>query len=157
MILRARDFVTSGGGLAATRAGLALRRPHNWLQLAKFCAVGASGYVVNLTVYTLLLKGAGVHYLLAAIASFLVAVTSNYTWNRVWTFRHQRGHVAYQGMRFLVVSVIALAANLLFLRTLVAFDVDKILAQAIAIVLVTPWNFVGNKLWSFSPRGDRKR
>jgi putative flippase GtrA len=27
---------------------------------------------------------------------------------------------------------------------------DKVLAQAIAIVLVTPVNFVGNKLWSFA-------
>ena len=35
-----------------------------------------------------------------------------------------------------------------------SFDVGKVLAQAIAIVLVTPWNFVGNKLWSFG-RGSR--
>ena len=60
----------------------------------------------------LLLRGADLHYLLAATGSFLVAVTNNYTWNRVWTFRGQRGHVAYQGLRFLVVSTIALAANL---------------------------------------------
>ena len=33
------------------RAGL--RRPHNWLQLIKFCGVGASGYVVNLCVFTI--------------------------------------------------------------------------------------------------------
>jgi dolichol-phosphate mannosyltransferase len=131
------------------RAAEALRRRQNWIQLAKFCAVGASGYAVNLAVYTLLLHGADLHYLLAAVCSFLVAVTNNYTWNRQWTFRGQRGHVAYQGMRFLVVSVLALAANLVVLHLLVAVDVDKVLAQAIAIVLVTPVNFVGNKLWSF--------
>jgi putative flippase GtrA len=149
MIARARARITADRGFARSRAGLALRRPHNWVQLAKFCAVGGSGYVVNLTVYALLLKGADIHYLLAAVGSFLVAVTNNYTWNRVWTFRHQRGHVAYQGMRFLVVSLVALAANLIFLRTLVALDTGKIVAQAIAIMLVTPLNFVGNKLWSF--------
>ena len=37
----------------------ALRAPHNWVQLAKFCAVGVSGYVINLAVYTALLKWAG--------------------------------------------------------------------------------------------------
>ncbi len=111
--------------------------------------MGASGYVVNLTVYTALFKLLGVHYLVAAAGSFLVAVTNNYTWNRLWTFRGQRGHVAYQGARFLVVSVVALAANLVFLRLLVALGLGKILAQAIAIVLVTPLNFIGNKLWSF--------
>ena len=122
------------------------------MQLAKFCTVGATGYVVNLVVYTLLLRGLDLHYLLAATGSFLVAVTSNYTWNRLWTFRGQRGHVAYQGLRFLVVSTLALVANLALLYVLVRLDVDKVLAQAIAIVLVTPLNFVGNKLWSFRKR-----
>jgi putative flippase GtrA len=143
---------SASAALARSRAGLALRRRDNWLQLAKFCTVGASGYAVNLTVYTLLLRAAGVHYLGAAVCSFLVAVTNNYTWNRLWTFRGQRGHVAYQGMRFLVVSTAALLTNLLFLRILVEVGLGKILAQAIAIVLVTPLNFVGNKIWSFRVR-----
>jgi len=148
---RARAVFTGETGFGDSRAGQALRRPHNWYQLAKFCVVGGSGYVVNLAVYTVLLRGAGVHYLVAAIGSFLVAVTNNYLWNRVWTFRHQRGHVAYQGMRFLVVAVLALSANLVVLKVLVSLGVGKILAQAVAIVLVTPLNFVGNKLWSFRP------
>ena len=138
--------------MAETRAGRALRRPHNWLQLLKFCLVGASGYLVNLGVYVALLEGTGLHYLAAAACSFLVAVTNNYTWNRLWTFRGQRGHLAYQGLRFLVVSVLALAANLLVLRGLVGAGLGKVVAQAIAIVLVTPLNFLGNRLWSFRRR-----
>ena len=133
------------------RAAQALRRPHNWIQLAKFSAVGATGYAVNLVVYTLLLN-AGLHYLPAAACSFCVAVANNYTWNRQWTFRGQRGHVAYQGMRFFVVSLLALAANLAVLHVLVGLGLGKIVAQAIAIVLVMPVNFVGNKLWSFRSR-----
>jgi putative flippase GtrA len=133
------------------RAAAALRRPHNWIQLAKFGAVGATGYVVNLVVYALLIN-AGVHYLPAAVCSFCVAVANNYTWNRQWTFRGQRGHVAYQGMRFLVVSLLALAANLVILDILIRLGLGKIVAQAIAIVLVMPLNFVGNKLWSFRTR-----
>ena len=142
--------VRASGAIARTRG--ALGRRGNWIQLTRFATVGASGYVVNLAVYTLLVKGAGLHYLLAAVCSFLVAVTNNYTWNRLWTFRGQRGHVAYQGLRFLVVSTLALGANLTLLAALVQLGVGKVLAQAIAIVLVTPLNFVGNKLWSFRPR-----
>ena len=145
-----------GTSLSRSRAGRALSRPHNWMQLAKFCAVGASGYVINLAVYTALLRGAGWHYAAAATASFLVAVTNNYVLNRIWTFRHERGHVAYQGLRFLVVSVLALGANLLILDALVGLGVGKIVAQAVAIVLVTPLNFVGNKLWSFKKRSTRR-
>jgi len=134
---------------ARTRAGQALRRPHNWVQLAKFSAVGLSGYVINLAVYTALLKGAGFHYAAAATCSFLVAVTNNYTWNRLWTFHGERGHVAYQGARFFFVALLALIANLIALEVLIALGLPEIAAQAIAIVLVTPINFVGNKLWTF--------
>src|SRR5437899_6141796 len=132
-------------GLRA-RATHALRQRHNWEQLAKFCIVGASGYVVNLGVYTALLDGANLHYRLAATGSFLVAVTNNYLWNRLWTFRHRRGHFAHQGLRFFVVSVIVYVGNLAILTLLVRLGVGKIVAQAIAIITVTPANFVGNKL-----------
>jgi dolichol-phosphate mannosyltransferase len=134
---------------ARARARRALRARHNWYQLAKFCTVGASGYAVNLAVFATLLHGAGIHYRLAAVGSFVVAVSNNYTWNRLWTFRGQRGHFAYQGMRFFVVSVIALCANLVVLSALVTLGLDEVVSQAIAIILVTPLNFVGNKLWSF--------
>ncbi|MFN2468266.1 MAG: GtrA family protein [Gaiellaceae bacterium] len=149
---RSSPAVSAATALARTRAGRALRHPPNWLELAKFCTVGASGYLVNLAVYVALLRGAGVHYLLAAACSFLVAVTSNYTWNRLWTFRGRKGHVAYQGLRFLIVSVFALGANLLILRGLVGAGMGKVPAQALAIILVTPLNFVGNRLWSFRRR-----
>ncbi len=134
------------------RAGSALRTRGNWVQLGKFLVVGASGYVVNLVVYALLLNAANLHYLAAATASFLVAVANNYLWNRLWTFRGQRGNVAYQGMRFFVVAVVSLGANLLVLQALVGLGAGKVVAQAIAIVLVTPLNFLGNKLWSFRRR-----
>jgi putative flippase GtrA len=139
----------SAAATARARAGRALRHPANWLQLAKFATVGATGYIVNLAVYAALVRGAGWHYAVAATVSFLVAVTNNYLWNRLWTFRDQRGHVAFQGLRFLTVAGVAYAANLGILSLLIAFGMDKVLAQAIAIVLVTPMNFVGNKLWSF--------
>jgi putative flippase GtrA len=138
--------------LAGGRAGAALRRPHNWVQLAKFCTVGATGYAINLAVFSALVLGAGWHHLLAATISFLVAVTNNYLWNRLWTFRGQRGHVAYQGIRFLIVAVCALAANLVLLDALITLGLEKIPAQAIAIILVMPLNFIGNKLWSFRRR-----
>jgi dolichol-phosphate mannosyltransferase len=118
-------------------------------ELAKFCLVGTSGYAVNLAVYSLLLHLASVHYVVAALCSFLVAATSNYALNRSWTFRDRRGHVFHQGMRFLLISEIALCANLLFLTLLAEVGLAKTPAQAVAIVLATPANFLGNKHWSF--------
>jgi putative flippase GtrA len=117
-------------------------------QLLQFCAVGSSGYVVNLAAFGLLAAfGTGLRS--AACLAFLLAVTNNYTWNRIWTFRRERGDVTTQGVRFLVVSLVALVANLLVLSTLVRWGLASFPAQAFAIVLVTPVNFLGNKLWSF--------
>jgi putative flippase GtrA len=117
----------------------------------KFCVVGAAGYGVNLAVYATLLHG-GLHYLLAATCSFLVAVASNYTWNRIWTFHDRRAGIAAQGIRFFLVSVASLGANLLVLHVLITLGLGELVGQAVAIVLVTPLNFVGNKLWSFRRR-----
>jgi putative flippase GtrA len=131
----------------AGRTARALRRPHNWIQLAKFGIVGASGYVVNLAVYAALL-GLGAH--VAAAISFVVAAANNYWWNRHWTFATTKGHIGAQGMRFFVVALLAFAVNQLWLVIFLDWlHWGKIVSQAIAIVLVTPLNFLGNKLWSF--------
>ena len=122
------------------------------IQFLKFCVVGGSGYVINLVTYTALLGFAGFPYLLAAVGAFILAATNNYTWNRVWTFRAERGRVALQGMQFLVVAGAALSANLLLLRALVELGIAPVPAQAAAIVLVTPLNFLGNKFWTFQHR-----
>ena len=131
----------------SARTVAALRRRHNWVQLVKFGVVGASGYVINLAVFSALL-GWGAH--VAAAISFVVSAASNYWWNRHWTFVGQKGSFAMQGMRFYIVSAVAFAFNQLWLVVFIDWlGWREILSQAIAIVLVTPLNFLGNKLWSF--------
>jgi dolichol-phosphate mannosyltransferase len=118
-------------------------------QFARFCAVGASGYAVNLAVYAALLA-AGLHYLAAAAVAFLVAAASNYAWNRAWTFRTSGAPVLGQGARALTVSALSLGANQLFLFVLVAAGAGHLAGQAVAIVLATPFSFAANKLWAFA-------
>ncbi len=129
---------------------VALRRPATWLELVRFALVGASGYVVNLAVFSVLL-GRGADYRLAATGAFLVAVANNFLWNRRWTFRARDGHAGFQAARFLVVSVTAFLAGLAMLHALVdGAGVAELPAQAVAIIAATPLSFVGNKLWSFA-------
>jgi len=143
-------------GHHARRVRLGLKRPHNWMQLVKFSVVGATGYVINLAVYSALLKGFDVNYRTAAVFAFCVAVTNNFLWNRYWTFKARHGHAGFQAARFFVVSLCALVFNLLVLELLVSVgDMPKIPAQAIAILAATPLNFVGNKLWSFGKPAAR--
>ena len=125
-------------------------------QFVRFCAVGASGYVVNLAVYAALLA-AGLHYLAAAAIAFIVAAGSNYLWNRTWTFRTTHAPVLGQGARALVVSALSLGANQFFLLVLVAAGAGHLAGQAVAIVLATSFSFAANKLWAFAaPTGTPK-
>jgi dolichol-phosphate mannosyltransferase len=138
-------------GVGATRVRHGLRRPHNWFQLVRFSVVGASGYVINLAVYSTLVYVAGLQYVAAALIAFCVAVTNNFLLNRRWTFKATGGRVTFQAPRFLAVSLLALGVNLLVLELLVGvLGVHKVAGQAAAILTATPFNFVGNKLWSFS-------
>ena len=129
------------------RAVDALKHRPNWIQLVKFGAVGATGYVVYLVLYALFL-GIGAHK--AAAIAFVVSAANNYWWNRRWTFADTKGHFGIQGMRFFAVSIVAFGANQLWLFVFLDWlGWSKLLAGAIAILFVTPLNFLGNKLWSF--------
>jgi putative flippase GtrA len=130
------------------RAGL--RRPHNWLQLAKFFAVGGSGYVINLCVFAFCVKVLNIHHLAAATAAFVVAVMNNFWWNRHWTFQAGSGRASFQAPRFFAVSIAAFVFAAAVLELLVTVGVPDLAAQAISIVAATPLNFVGNKMWSFA-------
>jgi putative flippase GtrA len=129
------------------RAIQALRSPHNWVQLAKFGVVGLSGYVIYLAIYAALL-GIGAHW--AAAIAFVVSAVNNYWWNRHWTFVQTKGHFGHQGLRFFVVSAVAFGGNQLGLFIFLdELGWGKLVAAAVAVVFVTPLNFIGNKLWSF--------
>lgn len=134
----------------ARRIHLGTRKPANWLQLFKFGIVGASGYVINLTVFGVLTHALDVHHLASAVVAFCVAVTNNFLWNRHWTFRATAGHPGFQAARFFTVSVSALALNLALLELLVSVvGLAALPSQAIAVAIAMPVNFIGNKLWTF--------
>jgi dolichol-phosphate mannosyltransferase len=135
----------------AYRIGAAARRPASWLQLVKFGLVGGSGYLINLAVFAVLAESLGVHHVLAAIGAFCVAVTNNFLWNRYWTFGPGDGHAGFQAARFFAVSIASLGLNLVVLEALVSqASLGDLPAQAIAVAIAMPFNFLGNKLWTFA-------
>ena len=121
----------------------------DWHQLLRFCVVGASGYLVNLVVFGLLVHGAGAHYLVAAVGAFAVAWTNNFVLNKFWTFQQHGLSAMQQGTRYLAVSLVALGLNLLLLELLVRAGMPEVPAQAVAIAAVMPVNFLLNRRWSF--------
>jgi dolichol-phosphate mannosyltransferase len=135
----------------AYRVSAAARRPASWWQLVKFGLVGGSGYLINLGVFAFLSANLGIHHLVAAVGAFVVAVSSNFFWNRHWTFAAGHGHAGFQAARFFAVSAAALLINLVVLEGLVGgTSMGDLAAQAIAVAVAMPFNFLGNKLWTFA-------
>jgi len=148
--------VSTKDATTAPRSVASVLRPPNplratrsdWGQLVRFCLVGASGYVVNLAVFSVALE-AGAHYIAAAALAFCVAWTSNFIWNKWWTFRRHGLSAFAQGSRYLLVSLLGLGLGLMVLHLLVVAGAEEIAAQAIAIASVTPVSFLLNRRWSF--------
>jgi dolichol-phosphate mannosyltransferase len=142
---------TTAEPTGVTRIAAGLRNPGNWLQLVQFGMVGLTGFALNTVVYVLLLH-AGTPYLAAAAGAFCVAVLNNFLWNRMWTFRHQAAgsHTGFQAARFFIVSALAFVCNAALLATFVEIaGIGKIVGQLVAVTLVMPLSFLGNKYWSF--------
>jgi dolichol-phosphate mannosyltransferase len=145
----------------AKRIGRGAKRSENWVQLFQFGLVGVSGYIVNLTVFAVLTgsglffrdgsDGLGLHYIPAAVIAFGVAVMNNFLWNRHWTFDARHGHAGFQAARFFAISILALGINLIALELLIQNGgVSELPAQAIAVAFAMPFNFIGNKMWTFA-------
>jgi putative flippase GtrA len=143
--------MSAGQNTLAVRLAGAARRRDSWVQLLKFGIVGGSGYLINLGVFAFLSGNLGVYHALAAIGAFCVAVTNNFLWNRYWTFGPGEGLAHMQAARFLAVSLASLVVNLIVLELLITSSgISELAAQAIAVAVAIPFNFLGNKLWTFT-------
>jgi putative flippase GtrA len=127
-----------------------VRHPGNWLQLIRFGMVGASGFVVNLAVFAVCVHGAKIDYRLASVVAYLISVLSNFWLNRHWTFDAREAHPGHQALKFFAVSLIAYGFQFVILVSLVdSTGMEKVFAQALAVLAAMPLSFIGQKLWSF--------
>lgn len=123
--------------------------------LVKFALVGASGVVVNLGVFAVLLE-LGVSRFVASPVAIEASIVTNFLLHDAWTFRwrNRRGRARTRAMRFNLVSLIALAVSygcfLCFGLLLPAYP--AMFHQFLAIGPATLVNFVVNSRWTF--RGD---
>jgi dolichol-phosphate mannosyltransferase len=127
-----------------------VRQTHNWLQLVRYAAVGATGYIVNLAVFAFCVHLLTIDYRLSSVIAFVVSVANNFWLNRHWTFGAKQAHPVRQAVRFFAVSLLAFFFSLLVLVALVdGAGVSKVIAQAVGVAAGTPLSFLGQKLWSF--------
>ena len=118
----------------------------------KYYTVGGSGVLVNLGLLYTLTDIVGFWYLAAQIIAISVSISSNFLFNRFWTFRDsiedQRNSVMY--VKFLIVSLIGMGIQLGITSILVeGAAVYYMYAAGIGIAVAGAINYVVNRRWTF--------
>jgi len=119
-------------------------------EFIKFCLVGLTNLAVDFFVYWLLTRFFNWYYLLAAVASFLVAVSWSFFLNKRWTFRHRGGNLSRLYVKFFLANAVSIIFNLGLLYILVDFfNLHDLLAKLSASAIVAGFNFSLNRFWTF--------
>lgn len=117
----------------------------------KFGIVGFSGVIIDFGFTYLFKEKLKVQKFVSNAIGFTIAASSNYIFNRIWTFKSNNPEVALEFTNFLVVSMFGLGINSLVLWVLNAkFKLPFYFSKLIAIVVTTFWNFFANYLYTFA-------
>jgi len=123
-----------------------------FFKFIKFGIVGFSGLFIDFGITFIAKEKLNIPKYFANAIGFLMAATSNYFFNRVWTFQSKNPEVMVEFTEFFIISLIGLGINTLLLWILVSkFKVNFYLAKVFAIGLVTMWNFLANAFITFNP------
>lgn len=134
-----------------------------FFQFAKFGAIGAANFAVDIGILNLLIflsgVAVGIPYTIFKVISFTFAVTNSYLWNKFWAFKKESTkETGKEFFQFIVISIIGLILNAVIASFLVnvmgPLGSIKVktwasVSAAFASVCVMAWNFVGYKFWVF--------
>lgn len=123
-----------------------------FFKFIKFGLVGFSGLFIDFGITYLTKEKFRVPKYIANAIGFTTAATSNYFFNRIWTFKSKNPEVMVEFTEFFLISLVGLGLNTFLLWLLVSkFKMNFYLAKVFATVLVTIWNFLANAFITFNP------
>ena len=117
--------------------------------LTKYVTVGALTAVLDFSLLYILTDIVGFHYLVSATISFIVAATTNYSFNRSWTFKSD-GQRRRQLPVFFIIAVCGLLLNnFIIFASVEQLRFHYLIGKVLAAAIVLFWNFFGNKYLTF--------
>lgn len=144
--------------------------PRERERFLKFAVVGAFGALVDFGTFHLIISLTAIAPKYAQAISFSLAITSNFIWNRYWTYPDSRSKtIRSQLVTFFIVNIVGLA-----IRTPIFTSLDDPLreffghfeflpigfitadrlgytfALGVAVVVVMFWNFFINRVWTYN-------
>lgn len=121
------------------------------LKFLKFGVVGFSGLFIDFGLTYLFKEVLHVQKYVSNAIGFMMAASSNYFLNRVWTFESTNPNIALEYTEFIVISLIGLVINTAILYLLVSkLKMNFYISKVFAIAVVTLWNFFANLLVTFA-------
>jgi putative flippase GtrA len=136
----------------------------------KFALVGTFGAAVDFGTFHLQVSLLGVRAVPASVLSFAAAITSNFIWNRYWTYPDSRSKpLHHQLFTFFLVNIVGLGIRtpifavlegplrrffegfeFLPLWLLTPDRLGYTFALGVAVVVVMFWNFFVNRYWTYN-------
>jgi putative flippase GtrA len=145
-----------------------IANPKERSRFVRFAIVGSIGAIIDIGAFNLFISLFHLEALSAQAISFSIAVLSNFTWNRLWTYPDSRSKsLSRQMVQFFVVSLMGLG-----IRTLIFGKLEEVLSSlasqilpanslspnfvghnlslATVIVIIMFWNFIVNRYWTYN-------
>jgi dolichyl-phosphate beta-glucosyltransferase len=124
----------------------------------RYCVIGTLVTLIDLLAVYILREFAHTRLLWAVFWAFVLANTVSFFLNKYWTFKNYGVNLVRQYTKFLIVSVIGLVLTI-FMMWLLAEQLRLfsawtpryyLICKGITSGIVMLWNFLNNKLWTFS-------
>ena len=115
------------------------------IKLINIVVVGFSGLIIDFGITFLCKEKVLLNKYISNSIGFTIAASSNYVFNRIWTFSSNNPNITIEFSSFFAISIIGLIIN----NSIVWFVIKKskinfYVAKLIAIIITTLWNFFAN-------------
>jgi putative flippase GtrA len=119
-------------------------------QFIMFAGVGAIGTLAHYSVLICFVQYLGIIPVAASTIGFIVGAIVNYFLNYRWTFKSQKKHFPTIS-KFILIAFLGMLLNgLIMMISIELLFLHYLISQILATGIVLLWNFIGNRLWTFS-------
>ncbi|CAA9891399.1 conserved membrane hypothetical protein [Candidatus Methylobacter favarea] len=126
------------------------------MRLVRFLIVGVANTLIGLSIIYVAMYFFQLDMVKANAIGYAIGILLGFALNKIWTF-NSRGYVLTSFLRYLLVIVIAYAANLATVVLVSShFDLNHYMAQALGIIPYTAIGFMGSRYFAFRTEERRE-
>lgn len=123
------------------------------LELIKFFIVGGLSTIIDWSTFYLIGIVFGIHYILSLLIAYTFGAITNYSLNKIFTFKNKSKKIALQFITFFSLALISLFISILIMFTFVEiFNLHEMVSRIITTFIVFIINFFMHKFITFNKK-----